>query len=119
MPDDPKRNAAKAVKAAQKQFERDSKAAREARRRAFAQAQEDGLSLRDIGELVRLDHTKGSCTTNRTCPQRTYWISGSRAILSTTATPNFHLSSTSGGVTKARHSGLNCLLSATQLQDLH
>lgn len=59
MPDDPKRKAAsKAVKAAQKQFERDSKAAREARRKAFAQAQKEGLSLRDIGELVGLDHTR-------------------------------------------------------------
>jgi DNA-directed RNA polymerase specialized sigma24 family protein len=59
MPDDPKRNAAsKAVKAAQKQFERDSKAAREARRKAFAQAQKAGLSLRDIGELVGLDHSR-------------------------------------------------------------
>jgi DNA-directed RNA polymerase specialized sigma24 family protein len=58
MPDDPKRKAAaKAVKAAQKQFERDSKTAREARRKAFAQAQKDGLSLRDIGDLVGLDHT--------------------------------------------------------------
>ena len=58
MPDGPKRKAAaQAVKAAQKQFERDNKAAREARRKAFAQAQEDGLSLRDIGELVGLDHT--------------------------------------------------------------
>jgi len=58
MPDDAKRKAAsKAVKAAQRQFERDSKAAREARRKAFAQAQKDGLSLRDIGELVGLDHT--------------------------------------------------------------
>jgi DNA-directed RNA polymerase specialized sigma24 family protein len=59
MPDDPKRNAAsKAVKAAQKQFERDSMAAREARRKAFAQAQKAGLSLRDIGELVGLDHSR-------------------------------------------------------------
>jgi len=59
MPDDPKRKAAsKAVKAAQRQFERDSKAAREARRKTFAQAQKDGLSLRDIGELVSLDHTR-------------------------------------------------------------
>jgi len=40
------------VRAAQKQFERDSNAAREARRKAFAQAQKDGLSLRAIGELV-------------------------------------------------------------------
>jgi hypothetical protein len=59
MPDDPKRKAAsKAVTAAQKQFECDSKAAREARRRAIAQAQKDGLSLRDIGELVGLDRSR-------------------------------------------------------------
>jgi DNA-directed RNA polymerase specialized sigma24 family protein len=59
VPDDPKRQAAsKSVKAAQKQFERDSNAAREARRKAFAQAQKDGLSLRAIGELVGLDHSR-------------------------------------------------------------
>lgn len=59
MSDDPKRKAAsKAVKVAQKQFERDSKAAREARRKAFTQAQKDGLSLRDIGELVGLDRSR-------------------------------------------------------------
>lgn len=59
MPDEPKRKAAsKAVKAAQRQFERDSKVAREARRKVFAKAQKDGLSLRDIGALVDLDHTR-------------------------------------------------------------
>jgi DNA-directed RNA polymerase specialized sigma24 family protein len=59
MPDDAKRKAvSKAVKAAQRQFERDSKAAREARRKAFAQAQKEGLSLRDIGELVGLDRSR-------------------------------------------------------------
>ena len=59
MADDPKRKAAaKAVKAAQSQFERDSKATREARRKAFAKAQKDGLSLREIGELVGLDHSR-------------------------------------------------------------
>lgn len=59
MADGSKRKAAnKAVKAAQKQFERDSKAAREARRKAFAQAQKEGLSLRDIGELVGLDRSR-------------------------------------------------------------
>jgi DNA-directed RNA polymerase specialized sigma24 family protein len=59
MSDDPKRKAAsKAVKAAQKQFERDSKAARETRRKAFARAQKEGLSLRDIGELVDLDRSR-------------------------------------------------------------
>jgi DNA-directed RNA polymerase specialized sigma24 family protein len=59
MPDNPKRKAAaKEVKTAQKHFERDSKAAREARRKAFAQAQREGLSLRDIGELVGLDRSR-------------------------------------------------------------
>jgi DNA-directed RNA polymerase specialized sigma24 family protein len=58
MADDAKRHAAKAVKAAQKRFERDSKAARQARRKAFARAQKDGLSLREIGELVGLDHSR-------------------------------------------------------------
>jgi DNA-directed RNA polymerase specialized sigma24 family protein len=59
MPDDAKRKAAsKAVKAAQRQFERDSRAARNARRKAFAKAQKDGLSLREIGEMVGLDHSR-------------------------------------------------------------
>jgi hypothetical protein len=59
MSDDVKRKAAgKSVKMAQKQFERDSRAARSARRKAFAQAQKDGLSLREIGELVGLDHSR-------------------------------------------------------------
>lgn len=58
MADAAKRKATeKAVQVAQRQFERDSKLAREARRQAFAQAQKDGLSLRDIGQLVGLDHT--------------------------------------------------------------
>lgn len=59
MADDLKlKSARKAVEAAQKLFESDSQAAREARRAAFAQAQKDGLSLRDIGELVGLDHSR-------------------------------------------------------------
>jgi len=59
MPGEPTRDAAaKAVKAAQRQFERDSKAARQARRKAFAKAQKEGLSLREIGELVGLDHSR-------------------------------------------------------------
>ncbi len=59
MPDNPERKAAtKAVKTAQRQFERDSKAARQTRRKAFAKAQKDGLSLREIGELVGLDHSR-------------------------------------------------------------
>ena len=59
MPDDSKRDhVERAVKAAQKQFEQDNRAAREARRKAFAKAQKDGLSLREIGELVGLDHSR-------------------------------------------------------------
>lgn len=59
MAEEPKRKAAaKEVKAAQRKFERDSNAARQARRKAFAKAQKDGLSLREIGELVGLDHSR-------------------------------------------------------------
>lgn len=59
MPDDPNLSAAcKAVKAAQKQFERESAAAQKTRRKAFAQAQKEGLSLRTIGEEVGLHHTR-------------------------------------------------------------
>jgi DNA-directed RNA polymerase specialized sigma24 family protein len=59
MPDDPKRKAAlKAVKTAQTQFDRESAAAQKARRKAFAQAQKEGLSLRAIGEEVGLHHTR-------------------------------------------------------------
>jgi len=59
MSEKAKREAAsKAVQAAQARFERDSKATREARREAFVKAQGDGLSLRDIGKLVGLDHSR-------------------------------------------------------------
>jgi len=59
MASDPKgKSAASTVKAAQRQYERDSKAARQARRKAFAKAQKEGLSLREIGELVGLDHSR-------------------------------------------------------------
>lgn len=58
MPDDPKREAARQeVRTAQKQFERDSKATREARRKAFANAQAAGLSLREIAEETGLHHS--------------------------------------------------------------
>ncbi len=59
MPDDSKRKAArKAVRAAQKQYERESSAADKARRKAFAQAQKEGLSLREIGEEVGLHRSR-------------------------------------------------------------
>jgi DNA-directed RNA polymerase specialized sigma24 family protein len=59
MPDDAKRKAArKAVKAAQRQFDRESAAAQKARRKAFAQAQKEGLSLRDIADEVGLHRSR-------------------------------------------------------------
>jgi DNA-directed RNA polymerase specialized sigma24 family protein len=58
MPGDPKKVLRNAVVAAQERYAADTEAAREARRKAFAQAQEDGLSLREIGELVGLDHSR-------------------------------------------------------------
>jgi predicted DsbA family dithiol-disulfide isomerase len=59
MPDDPKRKAArKAVKAAQLQFDRESAATQKARRKAFADGQKAGLSLRDIGDEVGLHRSR-------------------------------------------------------------
>lgn len=57
MPEE-KAKARKVVRAAQKQFERESAAANTARRKAFAQAQKEGLTLREIGEEVGLHHTR-------------------------------------------------------------
>jgi DNA-directed RNA polymerase specialized sigma24 family protein len=53
-----KTDARKAVRAAQKQFERQSAAAQRARRKAFTQAQKEGLSLREIGEEVGLHRSR-------------------------------------------------------------
>ena len=59
MPDNTKLSAArKAVKMAQKQFESESSATNKLRRKAFAQAQKEGLSLREIGEEVGLTHSR-------------------------------------------------------------
>lgn len=59
MPSDAKlASARKAVKAAQRQYKRDSAAADRARRTAFREAQKAGLSLRQIGEAVGLHHTR-------------------------------------------------------------
>jgi hypothetical protein len=55
---DVKANARKAVRAAQKQFERESSAADKGRRKAFAQAQKEGLSLREIGDEVDLHRSR-------------------------------------------------------------
>jgi DNA-directed RNA polymerase specialized sigma24 family protein len=58
MPQDEKAKARQAVRSAQKQFERESDAAQRVRRKAFAQAQKEGLSLREIGEEVGLTHSR-------------------------------------------------------------
>lgn len=56
MPEE-KAEARKAVRAAQKQFERERKDSQRARRQAFAKAQKTGLSLREIAEEAGLHHS--------------------------------------------------------------
>jgi DNA-directed RNA polymerase specialized sigma24 family protein len=46
-----------AVKAAQQEFMRQTSSAHDARRKVFQEAQEAGLTLREIGELADLHHT--------------------------------------------------------------
>lgn len=58
MSDTAKRQAARtAVRAAQTAFERDAEAVRKARRKAFADAQAAGLSLREIAQETGLHHS--------------------------------------------------------------
>jgi hypothetical protein len=58
MPGDPKEVLRAAVRAAQDCYEAEAMAARRTRRDAFAKAQKEGLSLRDIGEAVGLHHSR-------------------------------------------------------------
>lgn len=58
MPTDPKEALRASVVAAQERYETEAEAARQARRDAFAKAQQKGLSLREIAELVGLDHSR-------------------------------------------------------------
>jgi hypothetical protein len=58
MADAAEQKARRAVRDAQAKFEREQAATQEARRKAFADAQEAGLTLRDIGEEVGLHHTR-------------------------------------------------------------
>jgi hypothetical protein len=58
MPTDPKDALRAAVRAAQERYETEADAARQARSKAFAKAQEEGLTLREIGEAVGLHHTR-------------------------------------------------------------
>jgi predicted transcriptional regulator len=58
MSDDAKRKAAReAVKAAQRQFERERDDSRQRRSSAFARARKAGLSLREISEETGLHHS--------------------------------------------------------------
>lgn len=57
---DAKGKAPRAVEAAQAKFERDQEAARLERRKAFADAQSEGLTMREIGEAAGLRHTRVS-----------------------------------------------------------
>ena len=50
--------ALRAVRTAQAKFEREHAKAQDGRRKAFAAAQEAGLSLRQIGDEVGLHHTR-------------------------------------------------------------
>ncbi len=57
MPVASKKKALADVKRAQRDFERDAEAVREARRKAFADALSAGLSLREIAEETGLHHS--------------------------------------------------------------
>ena len=58
MADAKSEKARRAVRAAQAKFERDQAASRKERRKAFADAQKAGLSLRDIGEEAGLHRSR-------------------------------------------------------------
>jgi DNA-directed RNA polymerase specialized sigma24 family protein len=61
MPDEAQHAAAhKAVEAAQRRYESESAAAQKARQKAFAMAQKEGLSLREIGKSVGLHHSRAA-----------------------------------------------------------
>lgn len=58
MSADSKQSLRKAVRDAQATFERDAEAVRSARRKAFADAQAGGLSLREIAKEAGLHHSR-------------------------------------------------------------
>jgi hypothetical protein len=55
---DPKQKARESVRDAQARFERDAQVVRDARRKAFADAQTAGLSLREIADEAGLHHSR-------------------------------------------------------------
>jgi hypothetical protein len=58
MADDAKAKVRRTVREAQAKFVREQDAAQQARRKAFAEAQKAGLSLRDIGDEVGLHRSR-------------------------------------------------------------
>ncbi|HEX4730518.1 MAG TPA: hypothetical protein VH299_04580 [Solirubrobacterales bacterium] len=58
MPSDSKDALRAVVRAAQERYEEEAEAARQARRNVFAAAQDEGLSLREIGKTVGLHHSR-------------------------------------------------------------
>lgn len=60
MTADPKQKARETLRRAQADHERSAEAMKEARRKAFADAQAAGLSLRDIGKEVGLHYSRVS-----------------------------------------------------------
>lgn len=60
MSADPKLKVREALRDAQDQFERDAEAVKAARRKAFADAQAAGLSLREIAGVVGLHYSRVS-----------------------------------------------------------
>jgi transcriptional regulator with XRE-family HTH domain len=55
---DTKQKARKALRRARANYERDAEAAKEARRKALAEAQAAGLSLREIADEVGLHYSR-------------------------------------------------------------
>ena len=58
MPADSKQKAREALRRARANYERDAEAAKEARRKALADAQAAGLSLREIADEVGLHYSR-------------------------------------------------------------
>ena len=58
MPTDPKEKAREKLRRARVSYERDAQAAKESRRKALADAQAAGLSLREIADEVGLHYSR-------------------------------------------------------------
>jgi DNA-directed RNA polymerase specialized sigma24 family protein len=58
VPQEQNLKARRAVRVAQKKFERERAAANKARQKAFAKAQKEGLSLREIADELGLHYSR-------------------------------------------------------------